>query len=580
MTSAVIAVRLFESLSEDPSSRYFAQGFRDDVVTELSRFPELATVTAEEEEDKSAVSHRLEGSIRRGEDRLRVSAQLIDSASGRHVWAEKFESRDEDPLSVQDEIACAVAGTLASHIADLNKQRARRTPITSLAAYECWLRGRECLERGTPEADQEARSYFERALEIDPQYPRAYAGISLSYYNDWSCQSWHLWSEGQRLAGEFAEKAVAHDDGDAITHVVLGRVRLYQRKFEQAQLSFDRALALNPNDKDVLAHVALWTFYLGKPDETVRLVERAMAVDPRHGVWLHGIRGLGQFALGRFAEAQQSLTTAGAAFVDFPATAAAAAALAGDMDAARALLAEFLTQFRIKITFGREPEPGEPMRWLIDANPFRRPADLERFLDGLRRAGLTDSAADAPAAARPADTPAEGNRFCRGEDGWTFAFDGTGARLVEVKGFHDLARLLASPGQPVHCLELAGAPHAESAANVLDPEAKRAYEARIRELNEDYEAAERDNDEGRAAAARAELDAVTQELTKALGLGGRSRKLGHPAERARSAATWRIRSAIKKIASAHPKLGLHLRNSVRTGTLCVYAPERETRWSV
>ena len=174
----------------------------------------------------------------------------------------------------------------------------------------------------------------------------------------------------------------------------------------------------------------------------------------------------------------------------------------------------------------------------------------------------------------------EGNRFARNDQLWTIAFDGTGAQLVEVKGFHDLARLLADPGQPVHCLELVGAAPSENSAEVLDPEARRSYEARIRELSAEREAAERDHDEGRATAARTELEEVAAELTRALGLGGRSRKLGHPAERARSATTWRIRSAIKKIAAAHPRLGQHLQNSVRTGTVCVYTPERETLWSL
>ena len=388
MTTAVITVQLFESLTEDSDIEFFAKGFRDDLVTELSRFSELAVVTPETGlHDSGDLRYTLQGSIRRGEDRLRVTAQLVDASTGEHRWAEKFESHDSDPLSLQDEIACAVAGTLASHIAGLATRQARRTPVTNLAAYECWLRGRECLEQGTPAADLEARGYFERALELDPNYPRAYAGISLSYYNDWSCQSWHLWREGEQLAGEYAEKAVAHDGGDAITHVVLGRVRLYQRKFGQAEQCLERALNLNPNDKEVLSHVALWTFYLGKPDEALDMVERAMALDPGHGLWLHGVRGLALYNLRRYADAERSLAKAATAFVDFPAMAAAAAAMHGDTAAAQTHLDSFLTSFKTKITFGREPSPGEAVRWLMDVNPLRREADLEHILEGWRTRG-------------------------------------------------------------------------------------------------------------------------------------------------------------------------------------------------
>jgi plasmid stabilization system protein ParE len=173
-----------------------------------------------------------------------------------------------------------------------------------------------------------------------------------------------------------------------------------------------------------------------------------------------------------------------------------------------------------------------------------------------------------------------GNIFRREGRVWHLAYEGRGAQLVELKGFHDLARLLPSPDEPIHCLELSGAPPTrESRHEVLDAQARGEYRRHIEELQADLERAEADNDPARADGLRRELDAVIDELARAAGLGGRPRAMTADAERARSATTWRIRSAIKKIRAAHPRLGQHLENSIRTGAFCVYAPETRQNWA-
>jgi hypothetical protein len=154
-------------------------------------------------------------------------------------------------------------------------------------------------------------------------------------------------------------------------------------------------------------------------------------------------------------------------------------------------------------------------------------------------------------------------------------------QLTHQKGFSDLARMLERPGTELHCLELADRP-AETGGRepVLDDRARREIQARARELQREIDDADAAHDGGRAEWAREELDRIVETVSGALGLRGRSRALGSMAERARSAVTWRIRSAIKKIAKAHPRLGRHLDNAVRTGTFCVYEPETPIRWTV
>jgi hypothetical protein len=214
-------------------------------------------------------------------------------------------------------------------------------------------------------------------------------------------------------------------------------------------------------------------------------------------------------------------------------------------------------------------------------NPFRRTQDNERLGQGLRLAGLEDDPDERrpEAVARSVAHASNAARFRREGPMWTLEFDGLSVQLTHQKGFSDLTRLLERPGIELHCLELADRP-AEMAGDApqLDERARREIQTRARELQHDIDEADAAHDLARAERAREELDQIVELLSGALGLGGRSRALGSAAERARSAVTWRIRSGIKKIATRHPQLGRHLENAVRTGTFCVYQPERPVDW--
>ncbi|MCO1660876.1 ATP-binding protein [Pseudonocardia humida] len=173
------------------------------------------------------------------------------------------------------------------------------------------------------------------------------------------------------------------------------------------------------------------------------------------------------------------------------------------------------------------------------------------------------------------------NRFVLDGAVWTVSFAGHTARLPDAKGLHDLATLLGRPNAEVHCTELIGARVEQpDTGELLDPQARRSYEARIIELQDVLTEAEDAADLGRAGAARTELDLLVDQLAAATGLAGRPRRGGGSTERARSAVTWRIHAAMRRVEEAHPALGRHLRASVRTGTRCCYAPEQETAWDL
>ena len=190
---------------------------------------------------------------------------------------------------------------------------------------------------------------------------------------------------------------------------------------------------------------------------------------------------------------------------------------------------------------------------------------------------LARASAAAAAPVEPAPEPA----MMREGATWAVSYGGRTVRLRDGKGVRDLAALLARPEQEVHCLELMGGTDVGSEAGpVLDQQARRAYERRIRDLQEDVDDALATNDPIRAERAEAELDALVQQLSGAFGLSGRSRATGSAAERARSAVGWRIRAALRQVAEAHPELARHLRNAVRTGTWCSYRPESPVAWRI
>ncbi len=178
--------------------------------------------------------------------------------------------------------------------------------------------------------------------------------------------------------------------------------------------------------------------------------------------------------------------------------------------------------------------------------------------------------------------PDEVARFEREGGVWALTFAGRTVRVRDLKGLGDLAVLLRRPGEEVHCLELMGATDVGGSGTgpALDERARREYQARILDLQRDVDEAHEANDPARAERAELELDALVTELSKAFGLGGRARSGGSSVERARTAVTFRIRAAIKKVAEQHEVLGTHLTHSVRTGTWCAYRPEREVRWVV
>ena len=404
----LVAVLPFESRSTDPGQSYLALGFAEEVIRALARFRSLRVMAAQSSfaaletslpgasrTDPREIGARLgaryvlAGSLAGVGGRLRIGAELLDTASGHCLWSERYDAATAEILGAQDEIARAVAASLAVRIDGDRLRAAAQKPLESLEAYDCWLRGLARLREGTPESLVDARPLFHRALELDPGFARAYTGLSLTHFNEWSCVAWERWDENERRAYDYAEQGARMDDGDHMTHFVLGRILLYRRDFARAERHLARAEALNPNDADMLVQLALSDACLGDAERGIARVPLAMRLNPFHDDWYFPFAA-GAFLLARrFEEAIDFALRAPQAATDMHACLACAYALQGKAQEATHHRDAFLGLFRRRITFGRTPGPEEPVRWLMHVNPIRRPEDQELLLDGLARAGFT-----------------------------------------------------------------------------------------------------------------------------------------------------------------------------------------------
>lgn len=584
--AVTLALIPFESLTCNQDDTRLAVGFQHDLLSEMARFPSLGVIAADSVEEASrteggdaalakrlGAQYLLKGTLRRWEDVLRINVRLVDAQTSRQLWAGRFDS--EDLPGAHDEITAKVTNALALQMDASLLAAARQRPPASLETYECWLRGMECLQRGTAESDEEGRQFFERALKLDPHYARAHAGLSLADFNDWSCQAWECWEASEKAAYTHALRAEELDPNDALVQMILARIEQYRRDFDRAASRLERARMLAPNDAHILMQLAICHTFDGDAALGNEFFERALELNPLPTPWVNYFGALSRFAFRRYREALDLFLKTPQLIVDTPAYVAAAFAYLNDREQAARYLAIFKKDFAERIVRERQPAPGELLGWTLHVNPFRREEDITHLAEGLRLAGLEgDYSSPAPVVDWPV-----ANAFRREGSLWLIAFDHQVARLPERRGFHDLARLLAAPGREIHCAELAGLVIKSDGLESLDPQARKAYRARLHELEAEIGDAAAAGDIPRAKQLEDERDSLIEELRKSTGLGGRPRKTGAHDERARTAVTWRIRSAIKHIAAVHPRLARHLENTIRTGAFCSYQPEHPTDWS-
>ena len=396
-----VAVLPFENKSGDPNQSYFSDGLTENIINGLTRFREILVigvksilVVREQAPDLRemgralGVAHIVEGSVRKAGDRVRVTVQLVDAATGQRLWAEHYDRDIDDIFAVQDEITDVIVATLAGRIEHLELRRAAKKPAEHPAAYDCLLRGRQCLSRYTKDGDFEARHHFERAVELDPDYAAAYAGLSISYLHEYEAS----WSEAPEDALEraytLARKAVSLDDADSPARYAIASACFYRGQHELAKVHIERALELNPNDYHNICNKGYFLAFSDRPLESIACSNEAMRLNPLAPDNCLFAIGIAEYVAGRYEEALAAFGKIKGWGLLRPAYIAACYAQLGRDAQAQTAAAEVR-----KLAPGDPSVPGEDdiERWRaywLRLSKFEDPNDQARFLDGLRKAGL------------------------------------------------------------------------------------------------------------------------------------------------------------------------------------------------
>jgi adenylate cyclase len=388
-----IAVLPFQNMSGDPEQEFFSDGMTEDIITDLSKVSALfviarnssfsykgRAVKVQEIGRDLGVRFVLEGSVRKAGNRVRITAQLIDAGNGGHLWAERFDRDLTDIFSTQDEVVEKIVGVLAVKLTQGEEQRLRRRDTGNVDAYECWLRARSLLGRGTRDSIAQAKAMHRRAIEIDQNFAAPHAGLALAaisdYASGWSPDPAQSLDEAER----WARRAVELNDQAPVSHMALGAVLLWRRDYEGALAESRRMMALDPNFAQGYGASGLGLTYAGRAAEALEPLAMAMRLDPHYPDMLLHFLAQANFSLGKYEIAAQQLLER---IARNPGTDASRMFLAscyghlGRAEEARAAWAELL-----------KVNPDFSLMQRARVLPYKDPADFQRIVDGLAKAGL------------------------------------------------------------------------------------------------------------------------------------------------------------------------------------------------
>jgi adenylate cyclase len=386
-----IAVLPFANLSGDPAQGYFSDGITEDIITDLSRWHDLAVQSRSASfryrgtaADLGRIARELnvryivEGSVRRLGERIRITAQLIDIETGNHIWAERFDREIAELFTVQDEVVRTIVSTLVGRVHAADAERARRKPPASLAAYECVARG-NALTWDDVKGAAEATRLFEKAIEIDPDYGYAHALLAVmrwrQWYNDLSGSDAAL-----NEAYELAMRAVQLASNQSTCFINLSWICLLRRSFDLALQHMQRAIEINPTNQWNTASAGNILSYVGRAEEAIDWLKRAKQVDPYFNPgWYWNSLGQAHMVLRHYEEAAAEFERAPARPFWISAYLAGSHARMAATSRVGVHVTECL-KIKPDFTIGR---------WMVK-EPFKDPADAAHLVECLRAAGFSE----------------------------------------------------------------------------------------------------------------------------------------------------------------------------------------------
>ena len=396
-TKPSIGVLPFENLTGDPEQRYFSDGITEDIITELSRNHGLLVIARNSSFQyrdhaidvkrigrELGVQYLVEGSVRKMGSHIRIAVQLVDTGTGNHLWAERYDRELQAVFAIQDELTTAIVATIAGQVQAAGIEKARRKRTDSLAAYDYFLRGLEHFNRSGSDDTVPARNMFARALEIDPDFAQAHALLAWSLVEVYWTEMWAAnGPDSSKATLEHAllaaQRAVALDGNDSLCQWALGWVYLARRSFDLAVHYTDLATKLNPNDAESIARRGILELYTGRPRQALQSMDLARRLNPTppNNYWVAD--GLALYHLRRYTDAAKAFERATAWRPYVYRYLAACYAQLGRLAEARVLVAKSL-----------ELQPGFTLRVWTTFEPYEASADLDLMLEGMRKAGLPE----------------------------------------------------------------------------------------------------------------------------------------------------------------------------------------------
>ena len=389
-----IAVLPFINMSGDPEQEYFSDGISEDIITALSKLRWFFVVARnsafiykgkavhmKQIAEELGVGYVVDGSVRKGGDRVRITVQLNDVGTGNTIWAEHYDRSLADVFAVQDEITEAIVAAIEPQLYAAESFRAQRKPPNSMDAWDLVMRALSHYWRVTRQDNVVAQALLEKATAIDPNYGQA-LGVLAASYTFGAHMGWEDMATATPIAERAALAAILADSEDPWAHHALGCVHLFKRRFDDSLAEFELALRLNPNFSLAQGYYSLALSYCGRWEEANVAANRALRLSPRdpYSPIYCGIAAYSQF-VGRNYDEAMRLSREGirqrADFVGAHRVLTAAASMAGQDDVAKAALQGL-----------RRVQPNISLAWIASEMPIKHDADREHYLQAFRRAGL------------------------------------------------------------------------------------------------------------------------------------------------------------------------------------------------